>query len=59
MFLENEALFNPVSTVGQNVELSMKFYAASTAAQVVNVFSFYDQIIQINPVTRMYEVSAV
>jgi hypothetical protein len=57
VFLNNESLFNPVSTIGQNVSVDLKFSAASTAAQVINVYSFYHQIVQLNPLTRMYEIA--
>ena len=57
VFTNNESLYNPVSTIGQNVSVDLKFSAASTAAQVIDIYSFYHQIVQLNPITRMYEIA--
>lgn len=56
---DSGALYNPLSSLGQPVTIDMKYSAASTAAQTITVFSFYSQIVSKNPITNMYEISAV
>ena len=59
VFRQNDAMFNNVSTIGSNVDIVMKYSAAATSAQTINVYSFYHKIIQLNPLTRTYELVAI
>ena len=55
----NENLYNNISTIGSNVALNLKFSGQASAASTINVYSFYHQIVILDPVTRQYRIESM
>ena len=64
-FLNNENLYNNISTIGSNVSLELKFSGSpsttngSATSTTFNVYSFYHNIVVLDPTTRMWSVQSV
>ena len=56
---DSENLYNNVSSIGQNTEVVLKYYGASTSAQAITFYTFYNAIIQLNPITNMFELAGL
>ena len=55
----NDNLYNNISTIGANVSLNLKFSGSATANSTINVYSFYHQIVVLDPVTRQYRIESM
>jgi hypothetical protein len=55
----NDNLYNNLSTIGSSVALQMKFSADATAASTINCYSFFNQIVVLDPVTRQYSIQSM
>jgi hypothetical protein len=64
-FLNNENLYNNISTIGSNVSLELKFSGSpsttdgNATSTTFNVYSFYHNIVVLDPTTRMWSVQSV
>ena len=56
---DSENLYTNVSSIGQNTEVVLKYYGASTSAQAITFYTFYTAIIQLNPITNMFELAGL
>ncbi len=55
----NDNLYNNISTIGSNVSLQLKFSGTASANSTINVFSFYHQIVVLDPITRQYRIESM
>ncbi len=56
-FFENEQIYSNISTVGSHVALDLK-YDTSSSDNIVDVYSFYHNILRLDPITRMYSIAS-
>ena len=56
-FFENESIYSNLSTIGSHVALDLK-YDTSSSDNIVDVYSFYHNILRLDPVTRMYSIAS-
>jgi len=52
-----DAMYSGISTLGSTVQSRLKFSGASTNAQTIDYFGFYNSIMTLNPITRSFEVN--
>ena len=56
-FFENEQIYSNISTVGSHVALDLK-YDTSSSDNIVDCYSFFHNILRLDPVTRMYSIAS-
>ena len=56
-FFENESIYSNLSTIGSHVALDLK-YDTSSSDNIVDVYSFYHNILRLDAVTRMYSIAS-
>ena len=54
---ESSNLYSGIDTLGATTQSRLRYSGASTNAQTIDFYAFYNSILQLNPITRSWEIS--